>query len=464
MCRNGVYFIVSMLAATCFASTVWADGAVYAMTNALANNQINVYHRAANGNLTLVQTIATGGGGSGLQLAGVDSLGSAGSLQLDAAHQFLFAVNTESAAANNGAGSYNSDCQQGTITSFLVGANGMLTFADRVGSGGLFPDSLTVRTSHRGNGNGNGNGRGDDRPRDEGARDGVLLYALNAGGPGACNLSPNVTGFQVDARGHMTPVTASQDIYPGLPAGSGEDCSAGSAAGFAALTGAPAADFTCGLNPPSFPRSPAQVRFTPDGTQLIVTVKGTNTIYVFPVGDDGRAGSPTITTASLPALPSYFAFTFDKHEHLLVTELFGAATNIPAGGQGSVSSFTVSDMGGLQAISSHVGDGGTAACWIALEPATGKYAFVSNNLSANISSYSVGTNGSVTLINGSAATGSGPNDLAAVTDGGASYLYVVFAGTGTVGAFQVNLSDGSLTAVTGGSGLPTPGAQGLAAF
>ena len=443
----------------------WADGAVYAMTNALGSNQVMVYHRASNGTLTLVQTIATGGGGSGLQLAGVDSLGSAGSLQLDAGHNLLFAVNTESASANNGAGAYNTDCQQGTITSFRVSSNGMLTFADRVSSGGLFPNSLTVETlsksnqggndDEKGNGKGNGNGNG---------KGGDLLYVLNAGGPGACNLSPNVTGFHVGANGQMQAVTAAQDIFPGLPAGAGQDCSAASAAGFAALTGAPAADFACGLNPPSFSRSPGQVQFTPDGQQVIVTVKGTNSIYAFPLDSTGRAGSPTITTASLPSLPSYFGFTFDKNANLLVTELFGAATSIPAGAMGSVSSFSLANTGSLQSISSHVGDGGTAASVIALEPATGKYAYVSNNLSASIASYSVGTDGSVTLLDGSAAVGAGPLDLATATEGGASYLYVLLAGTGTVGAFQVNLASGSLTAITGGSGLPTPAAQGLAAF
>ena len=67
------------------------------MTNALGTNEVKVYHRAATGNLTLAQTIATGGGGSGLQLAGVDALGSAGSVQLDPDHRLLFVVNTESA-------------------------------------------------------------------------------------------------------------------------------------------------------------------------------------------------------------------------------------------------------------------------------------------------------------------------------------------------------------------------------
>lgn len=447
--RKTIQFMLSILLCLLPAGVAWADGAVYAMTNALGNNQILVYHRAVNGNLTLVQTIATGGGGSGLQLAGVDSLGSAGSVQLDKGHHLLYVVNTESASANNGAGAYNSDCQLGTITSFVVASNGTLTFADRVSSGGMFPNSLTVATAQTQNQNG-GNA-------------GDVLFVLNAGGPSVCGVGPNVTGFRVSESGNMTPVSVSP-ISPGPATGSGESCSAASAAGFAALTGAPAADFECGLNPPSFSRSPGQIRFTPNGNQLIVTVKGTNTIYAFPVDNAGRLGYPSVTQASLPALPSYFGFSFDKNGHLLVTELFGTATSIPAGGQGSVSSFTLTTGGELNAISSHIADGGTAAQSIALEPLTGGFAYVSNNLSASISSYSVATDGSLTLINGSAAVGGGPNDLATATEGGVSFLYVVYAGSGTVGAYQVNLTNGSLTALTQGSGLPTSAAQGIAAY
>ena len=210
------------------------------------------------------------------------------------------------------------------------------------------------------------------------------------------------------------------------------------------------------------------MRFTPDGNQLVVTVKGTNTIYVFPVDEDGSAGNPTISQAAPPSLPTFFGLTFDKQQHLLVSDTFGAATSIPKGGAGAASSFTIRNNGHLLPISSYVGDGGTAACWIALEPITGRYAYVSNNLSASISSYSVGNNGSLTLLNATAATPSGPNDLSLVSEGGASFLYVVAAGSGTVGAFQINLTNGSLTAITGSSGFPGfPGSafpQGIAAF
>jgi DNA-binding beta-propeller fold protein YncE len=279
--------------------------------------------------------------------------------------------------------------------------------------------------------------------------------------------TPNITGFEVDGAGHMIPNDSTQPIDPGPAAGTGVNCV--DAAGFAALTGAPAADFACGLNPPSFPRSPAQVKFTPDGGRLVVTVKGTNTIYVFSIDQNGRAGGqPAVTQAPGPALPSYFGFAFDKGGHLLVTELFGSATTIPAGGAGALSSFTITGTGHLLSISSDVGDGGTAACCIALEPITGKFAYVANNLSASIASYTVGNNGTVTLLNATAASPLGPNDLAIATEGGAGFLYVVAAGSGTVRAFQINLTNGSLIAITGSSVFPGfPGTtfpQGLAAF
>ncbi len=139
--RITVQLSMFVLCCSLCAGTAWADGAVYAMTNALGNNQILVYHRASNGSLssTPIQTIATGGGGSGLQLSGVDSLGSAGSVQLDPTHQILFVINTETASANNGAGTYNQDCSLGTITSFLVASDGTLTFADRVFPADCFP-------------------------------------------------------------------------------------------------------------------------------------------------------------------------------------------------------------------------------------------------------------------------------------------------------------------------------------
>lgn len=144
MLRNLIHLLICVLFCSVAAAEARADGAVYAMTNAVGNNKILVWHRASNGKLNLIQTIATGGGGSGAQLDPADSLGSQGSLVLDEAHHLLFAVNTESLAEND------QDCQEGTVTAFLVASNGKLRFADRVKSGGLFPNSLAVKTLNGG--------------------------------------------------------------------------------------------------------------------------------------------------------------------------------------------------------------------------------------------------------------------------------------------------------------------------
>jgi 6-phosphogluconolactonase (cycloisomerase 2 family) len=425
-------------------AAAWASGAVYAMTNQLHNNQVIVYQRAGNGTLTLVQTVNTGGGGGGAQLAPpVDSLGSQGGLVLDGEHHLLFAVNTESTAANT------QDCQVGTITSFVVAPSGLLTVADRVSSGGLYPDSLAVDR------------RGDQR----------LLYVLNAGGPGAqnaCGVSPNVTGFVVDRDGQMTPIDgAVERVDPGTVEGTGYgvDCNPG---------GFPSPAFDCGRNPPAFPRSPAQIGFTPDGSQLIVTVKGTNAILAFPLDPrTGRALAPRVTQAPEtpvaqnqgPALPTFFGFAFKDERTVLVTEAFGKSPTIPQPGAGATSSFRLGEDGTLDQISADVGDAGTAACWIVLDPFGGRFAYVANNLSNTVSLYSVSDKGALTLLNATAATASGPNDMGVAGDAGNAFLYVLASGAGEVLPFLIDRRTGALTALSPVGGLPVGNAaQGLAAY
>ena len=52
MVRTIVRVWMCVLFCSAAASVTWADGAVYAMTNALGNNQVLVFHRGADGNLT----------------------------------------------------------------------------------------------------------------------------------------------------------------------------------------------------------------------------------------------------------------------------------------------------------------------------------------------------------------------------------------------------------------------------
>jgi 6-phosphogluconolactonase len=292
-----------------------------------------------------------------------------------------------------------------------------------------------------------------------------VLYVLNAGGPGqdpACSgTNPNISGFRVDVYGNLKPLADSlRAINPGPLDGTGYflNCDPG---GFAVPT------FDCGLNPPAFPRSPGEVKFTPAGNQLVVTVKSINTIYVFPVNKNSTLGTPTLTQAAGPNQPTYFGFAFDQAGHMIVAEPFGGSPTIPHANAATVSSFGIASNGDLTVISGSIANGQTATCWIAIDP-TSQYAYTTNNGSGTISSYSIASNGSLALLAATAATVNRPNDMAVArqVDGSShiSFLYSLDAGDGTVGEFQIN-GDGSLTSLGTVTGLPAgAGAQGLAAY
>src|SRR5207244_2434577 len=62
-------------------------------------------------------------------------------------------------------------------------------------------------------------------------------------------------------------------------------------------------------NPPAFLQSPAQVGFTPDGSKLVITMKGNNggSVDVFIISPDGRlSDAPTATAVGGNAFPSVF--------------------------------------------------------------------------------------------------------------------------------------------------------------
>jgi 6-phosphogluconolactonase (cycloisomerase 2 family) len=424
--------LVALLICGCFVFPPAASaGTVYAMTNSLGHNEIEVYSRASDGSLSMIQTIATTGGGSGFQLAGNDSLGSQGSLMLDQNHSRLYAVNTETEATHYNSGPEVGDCREGSISSFLVAADGTLTFVQKIPSGGLFPNSLTVSPSNN------------------------LLYVLNAGGPGInprCGRPPNITGFTLSSNGEMTPLAGStRTIDPGMSPGTFLNCDPGSPP-------LSTYEYQCGLNPPAFPRSPAMVGFDRTGLHLAVTEKGTNRIYIFPVKGDGTPGLPTLTQARGPNQPTYFGFAFDSLDHLIVAETFGATPVLGTVPGGAVSSFTIRPGGSLDWISLDVPTQEGTSCWVAL---FGSYAYITDTQSSVVSLYAVGVDGSLTLLDQAAALVILPTDMAVTPDG---FLYVLGAGLGRVAAFQIN-ANGSLTEVQSIGGLPAyAGAQGLAAY
>jgi 6-phosphogluconolactonase len=236
---------------------------------------------------------------------------------------------------------------------------------------------------------------------------GRTVYVLNAGTPN------NITGFTLGKDGSLTPI----------------------------------ANSTRALSTPA--AGPAQVQFNNDGDMLVVTEKGTNLIDVFPVSHD--LPGALVTSPSHGITP--FGFTFGKRDRLFVTEAFGGAPDISA-----LSSYDISDSNALQVISGSVSDGQTAACWVVIG-ASGKFAYVSNTGSKNVSVFRIGKDGNVTALASLGPTPAGGAIDSAFSSGG-TFLHVLTGNAATIVTFRVK-SDGTLQTVGTVSAPPT--AAGLAA-
>jgi 6-phosphogluconolactonase len=194
---------------------------------------------------------------------------------------------------------------------------------------------------------------------------------------------------------------------------------------------------------------PAEVRFTPDGKQLLVTEKGAAQIDIFDIDSGGRPTGPAVQPSS-GKVP--FGFTFGPNASVVVTEAQGALPK-----KGSASSYRLSQGDELSLVSGSVSDKGTAACWVVI---TGQTAWVVNTVTGTISSYGVGANGQLNLINPAAASlGTAvPIDLIASPDG--KYLYVIESALGGIAAFHID--GNTLTPLFNKTGLPLS-IQGIAA-
>ena len=86
---------------------------------------------------------------------------------------------------------------------------------------------------------------------------------------------------------------------------------------------------------------PAQVGFTPDGSAVIVTERGTDSISAIPVQPDGRLG-PRRTIAS--SGPTPYGFGLTSSGTLVVTEAFGAQKGAAAASSYSVAGAEVTPV------------------------------------------------------------------------------------------------------------------------
>jgi 6-phosphogluconolactonase (cycloisomerase 2 family) len=248
---------------------------------------------------------------------------------------------------------------------------------------------------------------GGDAPRSVAVHE-EHVYVLNTAG------EPNVTGFRFDGARLVELERSRQALGPGS--------------------------------------DPAQIAFTPGGRALLVTDR-TDAIHVVPLDDDFVAGTPR-RHASAGMTP--YGFDIRDDGTVVVTEAAGAQR-----GKASASSYR---LGGdeLAPVSGAVGSTRSEVCWAVISK-DGRTAFVTNFGDGTISTYAIGSDGSIELRDAVAATTvdgqPGIRDEALTGDG--RFLYALHADTGSVYAWEVG-DDGTLSALGSANGLPLT-AAGLAA-
>jgi 6-phosphogluconolactonase len=243
------------------------------------------------------------------------------------------------------------------------------------------------------------------RPTSIAVRNG-LVVVLNTGEPN------NITGFELSPAGQLTQI-------PG---------------------------FTRPLS--AAQTAPAQVGFSHDGDTIIVTERATNRLSAFSFDGGGLEG-PFVTSS---AGPTPFGFASGARNILFVSE---------AGAGGGASTYRVSGTA-LDAVSSAIMTGQRAACWAVMTP-NGRFGYVTNAGTGNISGFAIAPDGSAALLNldgVTAVTGGNPTDMAVSLDG--RYLYARVANLSSIAVFGIG-ADGSLTALPSLTGTAA-GLAGLAGF
>jgi len=345
-----VALAVVALGGTCGASLAWAEdwrtdghsadvqkggsrGALFVMTDStdrVRGNEIAMYGRDAQGELQFIGYFPTGRLSAGKPQLGAGPAPTAQVLQVAAGLPLVV-------ASADGVGSSNSlllsadnrclfavNAGSHTVSAFRVGQHS-LTLVSVTDSLGVFPVSLTVY--------------------------GNLLYVLNSGVEGS------LAGFNIAESCRMIPLEDSRrdladltDSFPTPPPGE-------------VLT------------------TPAQASFTPDGTRLVLSIKGgdaqvnengklvalpSGRMAVFPVRANGQLRAPIVTAFSTPeGTGGPFSFVFANRRTIVVVHA----------NSGTIASYTINDDNSLSLIDAPLTVGPFAPCWIVK---SGRFVYVAS--------------------------------------------------------------------------------------
>src|SRR5215204_1278369 len=198
---------------------------------------------------------------------------------------------------------------------------------------------------------------------------------------------------------------------------------------------------------------PAQVAFSPDGSMIVITERGTDSIVTYAVAADGTFGASR-TIASQGPTPYGFAFT--SGGTLVVTEAFRAEK-----GAAAASSYAIVD-GSLVPRTSSVGNGRSEICWAVITP-DDRFAFTTNFADGAVSRFAISDDGSLSLEDATAGIAvdgmPGLRDEALSGDG--RFLYAIEADDRRIYGWSVE-AEGVLKPLGSWEGVPATVA-GLAA-
>ncbi len=326
-----------------------------------------------------------------------------------------------------------------------VSGNAVIVY-DRASNG-----TLTFNDAYTTGGTGTGGGLGNQGALFMSDDDDILL-AVNPGSNSISSFKIRDNGLQLRSTvssGGMRPVSITQhdDIVFVLNGGGTNNISGFRLTGNGMLQAIP--NSTRPLSAAG--TGPAQVSFVNDGKVLVITEKATNKITTYAVNGNGIPGMMRSITSSSP---TPFGFADGKHGNIFVSEAVGGAP-----GASVLSSYRVGDNGSINLVNGSVGAGQSAACWVVLTN-NGKYAYATNTASNNISSFAVNNSGNVQVAEAIAVTTmAGPIDAALSNN--SKFLYVLNGGGHSIQGYRVE-NNGTLNFIQTVTGLPA-GATGLVA-
>jgi len=237
-------------------------------------------------------------------------------------------------------------------------------------------------------------------------------------------------------------------------ANNGLRCYTYSSTGLSAISGS---DRSFGLaltTPPVSHTGPAQIAFTPDGSALIISIKGLNPPVYLYTFSSGIVGATAVKSANNGMVN--FGFTFDVDGTVVLVDAAPYAN-----GSGVIYLTYTSASITFTTNNYFLIQNEQAACWVQRSSGTGHF-YISNAASAAVTEMSRSANTMTVVAEYPLATGAGPSDLVVVSLASQDYLYINEGGHKMLNVMKLVKGDAtSIQSIASGTGTSP---SGLAAY